>query len=123
GMLWSLPSGELIPLSQWGLFEPPQEERGEIVVDDVVDPEPPVAVDDTFGIRPGQSSPVPVLLNDYDPNKRDVLTIVPESLDGLDESFGELSILPDGQTLAITPSEDAAGSTSFTYQVTDGALT
>lgn len=123
GMLWSLPSGELIPLSQWGLFEPPQEERGEIVVDDVVDPEPPVAVDDTFGIRPGQSSPLPVLLNDYDPNKRDVLTIVPESLDGLDESFGELSILPDGQTLAITPSEDAAGSTSFTYQVTDGALT
>ena len=52
-----------------------------------------------------------------------MLTIVPESLDGLDESFGELSILPDGQTLAITPSEDAAGSTSFTYQVTDGALT
>ena len=29
---------------------------------------PPVAVDDDFGARPGRSSVLPVLLNDYDPN-------------------------------------------------------
>jgi hypothetical protein len=123
GMLWTLPEGKAIPLSQWELFEPPQEERGEIEVDDVTDPEPPVAVDDSFGVRPGQPSQLPVLLNDYDPNKRDVLTIVPDSIEGLDRSFGSVELMPDGQSLTVTPTADASGTASFTYKVTDGTHT
>ena len=30
--------------------------------------QPPVAVSDSFGARPGRATPLPVLLNDYDPN-------------------------------------------------------
>ncbi len=122
GMLWTVPDGSAIPLVQWGLFDNPQENTGEVEVEDVTDPEPPVAVSDTFGARAGQATPLPVLLNDYDPNRRDVLTIVPESLSGLDPEFGDLRLLPDGQSLILYPAPGASGSAQFSYQITDGQL-
>src|SRR5690606_23323711 len=79
---------------------------------------------DTFGVRAGEPAPLPVLLNDFDPNRKDVLTIVPEGLgEGLDEAFGSVSLLSDGQSLMISPSPTASGTASFTYRITDGALT
>ena len=123
GMLWTLPDGEAIPLDQWGLLDPPEDERGETAVDDATEPEPPVAGDDAFGVRPGQSAPVPVLLNDADPNRRDVLTIDPGSVTVLDPGFGTLQLLPDRQGFTVTPTAEASGSASFQYRVTDGTLT
>ncbi|QIM15291.1 cadherin-like domain-containing protein [Leucobacter insecticola] len=62
-----------------------------------------------------------MLLNDYDPNRRDVITIVPDGLgEGLPAEFGTLAMLADGQDLVVTPSAGARGSASFTYRITDG---
>ncbi|MEV8336838.1 Ig-like domain-containing protein [Leucobacter sp. NPDC077196] len=124
GMLWTLPGGELIPLSQWTISDPPKEDRGTVVVEDVTEQVAPTAVDDAFGVRAGEPAPVPVLLNDYDANKRDVLTIVPESLgeQSLPESFGTLQLMPDGQSLTVQPAAEASGSATFSYRITDGGL-
>ncbi len=125
GMLWTLPTGELIPLSQWTMSEPPKEDRGTVVVNEVAEQVPPTAVDDEFGVRAGEPAPLPVLLNDYDPNRRDILTIVAESLSEspLPEDFGTLHLMPDAQSLTVKPHPDASGSASFTYRITDGVAT
>ncbi|MBK0421665.1 hypothetical protein JD292_06215 [Leucobacter sp. CSA2] len=124
GMLWTLPEGKMIPVSQWSISDPPKENRGKVVVDEVTEQLPPTAVPDDFGVRAGTPTPLPVLLNDFDPNTNDVLTIVPESLGngGLPKSFGTLQISPDGQTLMLSPAADARGTASFSYRITDGSL-
>lgn len=124
GMLWTLPEGDLIPLSQWTISDPPKEDQGTVVVEEVTEQVPPTANDDRFGVREGEPAPLPVLLNDFDPNKRDVLTIVPESLteSPLDEAFGTLELMPDGQSLVVRTKPGASGSATFTYRTTDGAL-
>ena len=124
GMMWTLPEGTLIPVEQWTLADPPKERDGTVVVNDVTEQEPPVAVTDTFGVRSGEQSLLPVLLNDYDPNRKDVLTIVTEGLGGdLDPAFGEVSVLPDAQSLSVMVAPGAEGTASFSYRITDGGLT
>lgn len=125
GMLWGLPDGALIPLAQWSISDPPKEDRGTVVVDEITDPLPPTAVGEALGVRAGQPAQLPVLLNDFDPNKRDVLTIVPESLgeSPLPAAFGSLQLMPDGQSLIVQTAAKASGSATFTYRITDGALT
>ena len=124
GMLWTVPDGAMIPVSQWSISDPPKENRGEIVVDEVTEQVPPTAVPDEFGVRAGEPAPLPLLLNDFDPNTSDVLTILPESLgeNGLPEEFGALQIASDGQSLIVSPAPGAEGSATFTYRITDGAL-
>lgn len=124
GMLWTLPEGTMIPVEQWTLNDPPKEHEGVVVVNDVTEQEPPEAVADSFGVRPGEPAPLPVLLNDFDPNRKDVLTIVPEGIgEGVPKDFGEVAMLADGQPLVVHPSATATGSASFTYRITDGVLT
>ena len=121
GMLWTVPDGTLIPVEQWSQADPPKEEDGTVVVLDVTEQEPPVATDDDFGVRAGEPALLPVLLNDFDPNRRDVLTIVGEGLGkGLPQEFGEVEMLADGQGLVIRPNADAKGDATFTYRITDG---
>lgn len=121
GMLWTIPDGTLIPVNQWDLDEEDQT-TGTIVVEDVAQQEPPVAVADAFGVRRGQLVVLPVLLNDHDPNKKDVLSIVPESIQGGlgDPAFGDLSLVSSNQQSVIRVRAEA-GSTTFGYAVTDGA--
>ena len=121
GMLWTVPEGRLIPVEQWTLANPPKERDGTVVVADVTEQEPPIAVDDSFGVRANEPAPLPVLLNDYDPNRKDVLTIEPEGLGGdLSAAFGAVSMMPDGQTLAFTPAPGITGTTTFSYRISDG---
>ena len=47
----------------------------------MIDPKPPVAEPDAFGVRAGSLVTLPVLLNDHDPNE-DVLSIDPDLGDG-----------------------------------------
>jgi hypothetical protein len=80
-------------------------------------PAPPVAIDDAFGARPGRTSPLPVLLNDYDPNG-DVLVI--DDVEPVPEGLGRIDVVSDGQALQVTLADDATGSAAVRYTVSDG---
>lgn len=78
---------------------------------------PPVAVDDSFGARPGRASVLPVLLNDYDPNG-DVLVI--SEVEQISESLGRLDIINSNQQLQLALAAGSSGEFSFGYTVSDG---
>jgi hypothetical protein len=78
---------------------------------------PPVAVDDDFGARPGRSSVLPVLLNDYDPNA-DVIVV--SAVDAIDEAVGRIDLIENGQELQLTLTPGAQGTVSFGYTIDDG---
>ncbi len=121
GMMWTVPDGRLIPVEQWSLIDPPKQESGTVITQDVTEQEPPVAVGDAFGVRAGEPALLPVLLNDYDPNRKDVLTVVPEGLgEGLGRDFGTVTPMSDGQGVLLQPSPTAAGVATFSYRITDG---
>lgn len=121
GLIWTVPDGRLVPLEQWDVEDKTEQHEGTVVVEDVAEQLPPVAVDDAFGVRSGQQIILPVLLNDHDPNKKDVLTVEPSSVGGLaDPDFGELSLVADGQALVVDV-RAKSGRTAFTYSVTDGS--
>lgn len=121
GWVWTVPDGALVASSQqWTLEETTDESpNDDTVADRVIEPKPPVAVDDEFGVRPGAVTLLPVLLNDHDPNE-DVLSVEVESVSGLDPGFGTLSISGAEQTLVVDVAPGATGSASFRYRVTDG---
>ncbi len=77
---------------------------------------PPVAEDDSFGVRPGGTTLLPVLDNDNDPDG-DVLvaTLIEQQ-----PSIGEVQSIQNGGALQIAVSEDATGTTTFSYEADDG---
>ena len=123
GASWAVQrEGELI--NNWDdLIVPDDEEPEEQQNDEDVPTEiekaqePPVAVDDSFGARPGRASVLPVLLNDYDPNG-DVLVI--SELTPIDESLGRIDLINQRQQVQLTLAPGATGSLSFGYTITDG---
>jgi hypothetical protein len=78
---------------------------------------PPTAVDDTFGVRPGRSTVLPVLANDTDPDG-DVLTITQVSQIPADQ--GELTLVEGGRAIQLTPKAGLSGTVSFRYSIDDG---
>ena len=122
GWVWTVDDARLLPSSQhWDIDEVTEStaEPSEEEPPAVIDPRPPVAVPDAFGVRPGALVPLPVLLNDHDPNE-DVLAIDPTSVTGLDPGFGVLTTTDDRQRLAVRVAPDAEGAAAFSYTVTDG---
>ena len=123
GQSWAVQrSGELI--DNWDdLIVPDDEEPEEQENDEDVPPEvdkvqqPPIAVDDSFGARPGRATVIPVLLNDYDPNG-DVLVI--SDLAAIDESVGRIDLINERQQIQLTLAAGATGQVSFPYTITDG---
>lgn len=79
--------------------------------------QPPVAVDDQFGARPGRVTPLPVLLNDYDPNG-DVLTI--DSVTAIPPEQGTIELTNADQQLQISLPDTASGAIAFDYTISDG---
>jgi hypothetical protein len=77
----------------------------------------PVAVNDEFGARPGRVTPLPVLLNDYDPNG-DVLVI--DSFTSIPDTQGTLELTNSNQQLQITLPQNASGQIAFDYTISDG---
>lgn len=78
---------------------------------------PPVAVDDSFGARPGRATLLPVLLNDYDPNG-DVVVV--QSVEPIPAAVGRVNLIARNQQLMITLPERASGVISFRYTIDDG---
>ena len=124
GWVWTVPDGRLVPSSQaWDLEEPAEvEQQNELEAERVLDPKPPVAVDDAFGVRAGSVAVLPVLLNDHDPNE-DVLSIDPASVEGLDPAFGTVTTAGADQKLVLNVAGDASGSATLRYRATDGTAT
>ncbi|MCL2467818.1 MAG: Ig-like domain-containing protein [Micrococcales bacterium] len=121
GLLWTVPDGVAIPLSQWSRIDQLTTQTGD-EKDTPTEEEPPVAEPDSFGVRPGSHVRLPVLLNDHDPNPGDVLTIDPASVSELsDPGFGRLTLTNANQTLVVEVYA-TSGSATFTYQVTDGMM-
>ncbi|MDF1480024.1 Ig-like domain-containing protein [Leifsonia sp. H3M29-4] len=79
--------------------------------------QPPIAVDDAFGARPGRATVLPVLLNDFDPNG-DVLVI--EELAPIDEAVGRLDLINQRQQVQLTLAPGAGGQVRFGYTISDG---
>ncbi|MBD3941313.1 tandem-95 repeat protein [Microbacterium sp. NEAU-LLC] len=77
---------------------------------------PPTAVDDDFGVRPGRTTMLAVLDNDNDPDG-DILTA---RVTGDGPGFGDIQKVDNGRALQISVPDDASGTTSFTYEITDG---
>ncbi|MGL4338995.1 MAG: Ig-like domain-containing protein [Rhodoglobus sp.] len=123
GRSWAVQrEGELI--NNWDkLIAPDQEKPDEQQNDPDVDPAvekvqaPPVAVDDSFGARPGRSTVLPVLLNDYDANG-DVLIV--GDLPALDSFLGRVDLINERQQIQLTLPASASGQISFPYTITDG---
>ena len=78
---------------------------------------PPVAVDDSFGARPGRATVLPVLLNDYDPNA-DVIVVT--SVTDIDPGVGRIELIQNRQQLQLTLEPGAQGAVNFGYTIDDG---
>ncbi|MGK9146179.1 tandem-95 repeat protein [Plantibacter flavus] len=118
-------------VDNWDEVTPPQEEDGEegdekaseqsfedTLAERTEENRVPVARDDTFGVRPGRATVLPLLDNDSDPDG-DVLTI--QNFTDIAEESGTLSYIDGGRALQFTPAEGfVAGTTSFRYSVNDG---
>jgi len=119
GRTWAIDrSGQLI--DNWGdLVQRDETQQQEQSADE--DPEvdteqkPPVAVDDALGARPGRTTVLPVLLNDYDPNG-DPIAI--ERVSDIDT--GTLALIDDRQRLQVTLTDRASGTVQFDYDISDG---
>ena len=126
GTLW-LPDKNMVVVNNWDQIPTEEQEEEDTPTPDqreqVSEPEhndkntPPEAVDDEFGIRPGRSTMLPVLDNDSD-DDGDVLTARAVS----EPEFGTIVRTRGGRALQITdvPETMTTGSTSFTYEASDG---
>ncbi|MDH6180572.1 hypothetical protein M2152_000754 [Microbacteriaceae bacterium SG_E_30_P1] len=123
GDSWAIQrDGQLI--DNWDdLIVPDDEQPDEELTDENVPTEvekvqqPPVAVDDEFGARPGRATVLPVLLNDYDANG-DVLVI--DEVTPIDESIGRADLITERQQIQLTLSPGASGTVTFGYSISDG---
>lgn len=77
---------------------------------------PPIAEDDEYGVRPGQTTALPVLDNDNDADG-DVLVA---SVADQQPSIGTVQPIYDGGSLQIAVDEEASGGASFSYEIDDG---
>lgn len=77
---------------------------------------PPIAEDDSFGVRPGVTTMLPVLDNDNDPDGDVLVATLAES----QPSIGTIQQVQNGGSLQIAVEDDASGSTTFAYEAEDG---
>ncbi|TQO19028.1 hypothetical protein FB472_0560 [Rhodoglobus vestalii] len=123
GRTWAVQGdGELI--NNWNQLitndeEQPDVEQNLFDVDPEVDKvqQPPVAVNDAFGARPGRATVLPVLLNDYDANG-DVLVV--DELPTIAAGIGRIDRITERQQIQITLEPGATGQVSFDYTISDG---
>jgi hypothetical protein len=130
GRLW-VPGETMVPVDRWETVTPPppdesEETNEESAVQTFEDTlaerkeenTPPVAHDDRFGVRPGNTTILPVLDNDSDPDG-DVLTI--NNLAEVPATQGRIEVIDNGRALQFVPADGVtSGSVDVRYSVTDG---
>lgn len=83
-------------------------------------PVPATGADAEFGLRGDTLTRVPVLIAARDANEGDVLSIVPGSVAWKGAPLGELSIVDDGQALAVSVTGTPTATSTIKFEVTDG---
>ena len=123
GRVWAVQHENRL-IDNWNpLIDDDDDEQQKDIVDDATPPElvadqqPPIASVDDLGARPGVSSILPVLLNDYDPNG-DVLSIT--AVAEVDPAIARVDLVSAGQQLQVTVTPQASGTFSFDYTISDG---
>ncbi|WP_237841889.1 Ig-like domain-containing protein [Cellulosimicrobium cellulans] len=128
GTLW-MAADEYQKVDDWDV-QMPEEAEGEESDAELTNPEqvdqfiadrsqpnrPPQPQDDSFGVRPGRTTILPVLGNDVDPDG-DVMTasVAGDGPDGITVQ----QIMGGAAVQAVVP-DDATGTESFRYSVSDG---
>lgn len=128
GLVW-LVDQDMVVIDNWDDITPPPDESDEQDQEDAVtesvenvlpdrteENTPPVAVDDTLGVRAGRSVILPVLDNDTDADG-DVLTA---TVVGDNPALGSVQPIFGGAALQISVADEATGTESFRYAVSDG---
>ncbi len=100
-----------------GVEKPVQQSFADTLAQRTPQNRPPIAVNDTFGVRPGRTTILPVLANDTDPDG-DVLTIV--SVTPIRADQGHLDLIEGDRSVQFTPASGVAGTVSFRYTIDDG---
>ncbi|KPN17863.1 Ig-like domain-containing protein [Arthrobacter sp. Edens01] len=115
-------------VDNWGDVIPPKQESSDdeeesasenpvnTLPDRTAENRPPVASDDRFGVRAGRTTILNVLDNDTDPDG-DLLTVRPA---GEQPAAGTVQEIYNGAGLQIVVPPEAAGTSSFSYEVADG---
>lgn len=123
GTAWAVQSGNAL-INNWNDLVVKKSKTQEVEQNNLDTPpeyeknqQPPVAVDDELGARPGRANPLPVLMNDYDPNG-DVLVI--DSTTGIPENQGRIDLVHNDQQLQLTLPATASGVIAFDYTISDG---
>ncbi|MFE6229479.1 Ig-like domain-containing protein, partial [Streptomyces sp. NPDC057854] len=128
GTLW-MAADEYQKVDDWDV-QMPEEAEGEESDAELTNPEqvdqfiadrtqpnkPPQPKDDSFGVRPGRTTILPVLGNDVDPDG-DVMTA---SLAGDSPANATVQAIMGGAALQAVVPEDAEGTGTFRYSVADG---
>ena len=84
------------------------------------DSAPPIANEDTFGVRAGRTTILSVIDNDAS-SDCGILTISEHDADeAVPDEFGEVVPVHGGRAFQLTTAPGASGSVTFTYTVTDG---
>ncbi|GAA3651686.1 Ig-like domain-containing protein [Microbacterium marinilacus] len=127
GAAW-LAASTLQKVDNWDQLTPPEgdgDTSEDLTTEQVPDPLPPdrgpenrdpVAEDDAFGVRAGQTTVLPVLDNDSDPDG-DVLTV---EVSDASSALGEVQLIQNGTALQVVVPPEASGSGSFEYTANDG---
>lgn len=128
GGLW-LPDQQMLQVQNWDQInqdlkrheEREEDKTSEVIEEDPTQREPseenhpPVAENDSFGVRPGRSTLLPVIANDTDQDG-DVLVAAPVS----QPSVGSVVPVRDGAALQVTTPAEATGNLTFAYEINDG---
>ncbi|WP_052336853.1 Ig-like domain-containing protein [Nocardioides alkalitolerans] len=120
GAVWDIDSDQPARLDNWDAFRErttDEDDNEENETESDGDRRPPVANDDAFGARPGQTAVLHPLDNDTAPEGR-LLSI--RSVDAPVGNDVDLTVSPDGQTVQIRLPEGAAPTTTFGYTIDDG---
>jgi hypothetical protein len=124
GDIWLVTDG-MRRISDWSKVTPaeaaakkdtPSNEATKVNPDRTGPNRPPVAMDDSFTVRAGRSTILPILDNDSDPDG-DIVTVVdtPTTGDGV-----TIQLVRGGAGLQAVVAANATGTRTFTYRITDG---
>lgn len=130
GKLW-VPGETMIPVENWDSVNPPPEEETEetdetssvqtfedTLAERKEENTPPIVRNDSFGVRPGNTTIVPVLDNDTDQDG-DVLTI--SGVSEIPVEQGRIELIDKGRALQFVPADGVqSGTVTFRYSVSDG---